>query len=55
VIKIKHLLFKKSALQYKKVHMLVNIILAVLVGTYISMALEDLQISNFKLFGLENF
>ena len=35
--------------------MLVNVILIALVGTYISMAAEDLQISNLKLFGLENF
>jgi len=29
--------------------------LVVLVGTYISMALEDLNISNVKLYGFENF
>ena len=55
VIKIKHWLFKNEALQYKKVHMLVNIILIALIGTYISLALEEFNISNVKLFGLENF
>jgi len=55
VIKIKHFLFKNEKLQYKKVHMLVNLILVVLVGTYISMTLEDLNISNLKLYGFENF
>jgi hypothetical protein len=55
VIKIKHFLFKNEKLQYKKVHMLINLILVVLVGTYISMALEDFNISNVKLYGFENF
>ena len=35
--------------------MLVNLMLVVLLGTYISMTLEDLNISNFKLYGFENF
>jgi hypothetical protein len=35
--------------------MLLNVILVVLVGVYISMALEDLHISNFKFFGFENY
>ena len=55
IIKVKHLLFKNEALQYKKVHMLVNVILVVLIGTYVSMALEDFHISNTKLYGFENF
>ena len=55
VIKIKRWLLKNEALQYKKVHMLVNLILVVLIGTYISMALDEFHISNGKLFGLENF
>lgn len=55
IIKVKHWLLKNETLQYKKIHMLVNVILVVLIGTYISMALEDLHISNTKLYGLENF
>jgi DNA-binding XRE family transcriptional regulator len=35
--------------------MLVNLILAVLICAYVSMALEDLYIENFKLYGFENF
>jgi hypothetical protein len=35
--------------------MFVNIVLVVLVGAYISMALDELHISNFKLYGFENF
>ena len=35
--------------------MLVNLMLVVLLGTYISMALEDLNILNVKLYGFENF
>jgi len=55
IIKVKQWLFKNENLQYKKVHMLVNLVLVVLVGTYISMALDDLHISNVKLYGFENF
>lgn len=55
VIKIKQLLLKNETFQYKKVHMLVNLTLILLVGTYISMAIEELHIFNFRLYGFENF
>jgi len=54
IIKIKHFLLKNVTWRSKKANMFVNLILAILVCAYISMAMEDLYISNFKLNGFEN-
>jgi hypothetical protein len=55
IIKIKHWVLKDSTLQYKKLNILLNLILIILIGIYASMTMDDLHISNAKLYGFENF
>jgi hypothetical protein len=55
IIKIKHFLLRSVTWQSKKAQLVVNFMLCVLISAYISMSMEDLYISNFKLYGFENF